>query len=170
MSRSRIPWNLPYTPTDQQVKAHQNTADELPYGGAAGGGKSHMLIFELVKTCLLVPGCQVVAFRRTFPDLERSLILKLRPILPKWLAKYNGSKHAWEFKNGSRLEMAYLQKETDIYNYQGSEYILIVFDELTQFTEKQYKYLLSRLRAGGTVLQKMNQLGIKTRVIATANP
>ena len=163
-------WSYPYKPTARQKQAHKSGADETLFGGAAGGGKSEFLLGSLVTMCLLVPGVQVVAFRRTFPDLKRSLILKLMPRLPKQVARYNSQDHAWNFANGSRLEMAYLKNENDIYNYQGAEYGLVAFDELTQFTEAQYKYLLSRARAGGDVLTKMNELGLSPAVIATANP
>jgi len=163
-------WSYPYKPTARQKQAHKSGADETLFGGAAGGGKSEFLLGSLVTLCLLVPGVQVVAFRRTFPDLKRSLILKLMPRLPKQIAKYNSQDHAWNFANGSRLEMAYLKNENDIYNYQGAEYALVAFDELTQFTEAQYKYLLSRARAGGDVLKRMQQLGLTPAVIATANP
>lgn len=163
-------WSYPYTPTKRQAEAHKSGAFETLFGGAAGGGKSEFLLGALVTMCLLVPGVQVIAFRRSFPDLKRSLIQKLMPRLPKHIAKYNSQDHAWTFANGARLEMAYLKNENDIYNYQGAEYAMIGFDELTQFTEAQYKYLFSRARAGGEVLQRMEALGLKPCVIATANP
>jgi hypothetical protein len=72
-------WSYPYKPTARQKQAHKSGADETLFGGAAGGGKSEFLLGSLVTMCLLVPGVQVVAFRRTFPDLKRSLILKLMP-------------------------------------------------------------------------------------------
>ncbi|MGL3805858.1 terminase large subunit domain-containing protein [Paeniglutamicibacter sp. R2-26] len=163
-------WQYPYVPTERQSEAHKSGAEETLFGGAAGGGKSEFLLGALVTMCLLVPGVQVIAFRRSFPDLKRSLIQKLMPRLPKHIAKYNSQDHAWTFANGARLEMAYLKHENDIYNYQGAEYALIAFDELTQFNEAQYKYLLSRARAGGEVLERMQKLGLKPTVIATANP
>ncbi len=170
MAEQAVAWRFPYWPTDRQKEAHRSPADELLFGGAAGGGKSYFLIGYLVTICILVPGVQVVAFRRTFPDLKRSLIMKLIPLLPRGVARYNSQDHAWLFSNGSRLEMAYLQHENDIYNYQGAEYAVVAFDELTQFTEAQYKYLLSRVRAGGSVLARMNELGLTPRMISTANP
>lgn len=150
--------------------AHKSGSDETLFGGAAGGGKSEFVLGALVTFCLLVPGAQVVAFRRTFPYLKRSLILKLLPRIPKFIARYNSSDHAWVFANGSRYEMAYMKHENDIYNYQSAELAWIAFDELTQFTEAQYKYLSSRARPGGVVLKRTQQLGLKPSVIATANP
>lgn len=163
-------WAFPYWPTDRQKEAHRSAAEELLFGGAAGGGKSFYLLGLLVMVCILVPGVQVLALRRTFPDLKRSLISKLLPLIPAQVARYNQSDHAWIFRNGSRLEMGYLQTDKDVYQYQGAEYAVIAFDELTQFTEFQYKYMLSRVRAGGKVLARMRRLGLVPCMRATANP
>lgn len=159
-----------YEPTPVQARAHQIVCDELLYGGAAGGGKSRWARAEAIRLCALVPGARVVLFRRTFPDLERAVIEYLRAEMPKGIATYNESKHTWKFRNGSILELAYMDRDADKYNYQGAEYQLVIFEELTQFTEGQYKYLVGRLRSAGKVLAAMKKHGLIARAIATANP
>lgn len=135
-----------YKPQDRQNLFHTCPADEILYGGAAGGGKSEALLQDAYKNALKYEGCKIIMFRRTFPDLERSLILRSRQIYDNRLGKYNESKRRWIFKNGSMIEFAYMDKESDVYNYQGAEYDFEYWDELTHFTEKQYRYMISRLR------------------------
>lgn len=67
-------------------------------------------------------------------------------IYPTSVASYKVSSRKWIFKNGSVIEFGFCQSETDVLRYQGAEYDIVRFDELTHFTENQYTYLLSRVR------------------------
>lgn len=163
-------WRYPYEPTDRQTHAHQLVADEMLFGGSAGGGKSDMLLASAVTMALTVPGSVSVVFRRTFPDLNRSLIPRLLDRLPRGVARWHATEKVWKFRNGSRIELAQLELQNDVLKYQGAEYQLVCFDELTQFTEHQYLYLISRLRAAGAVRDKLEAMNLRPRVISTANP
>lgn len=123
------------------------------YGGAAGGGKSHVQCQDAFEYAMKYPKSKQLFFRRTFPDLEKSVIRKTLELYPKELAKYNVSKHFWTFKNGSILDFGYLDHENDVYQYQSAEYDVIRFDELTHFTETMYRYMFSRCR-GATPFPK----------------
>lgn len=126
------------------------TQTEVLYGGAAGGGKSYaQLLDALIYACKYRKSKQLI-LRRTFPELERSLIRVSRELYPKELATYNEAKHVWRFKNGSLIEFGYCQQESDVTQYQSAEYDTIRFDELTHFTEYMYLYLFSRLRGANT--------------------
>lgn len=174
--RGREParWQYPYSgrpkdePNARQSRAHATWADELLYGGAAGGGKSDYLLAELVTACIEFPGLNAVIFRRTFKDLNRpsGLIYRLLERIPRKVARYNATSHTWKFRNGSLLELGALERDADVLKYQGAEYGLIAFDELTQFTEYQYRYMSSRLRVAGELLEA----GYKPRMIAGSNP
>jgi hypothetical protein len=161
-----------YAPTERQMVAHRLFADELLYGGAAGGGKSRWLRAEVLATLLRFPGASGVIFRRTFPDLARAdgHILSLLSEIPPGMGKYNATEHVWTFTNGSRLELAHLQRDADVLKYQGASYAVAAFDELTQFSEFQYRYLLSRLRVAGRLRDDMAAAGWRPRVLAAANP
>ncbi|WBF78970.1 terminase large subunit [Arthrobacter phage Bolt007] len=153
-----------------QTLAHTLAVDELLYGGAAGGGKSRWARAVLVEFCLSFPGVRAILFRRTFADLERSVVEPLLNEIPRELGKYNASKHQWRFVNGSILELGHLQKKTDQEKYQGAEYQMICFEEATHFTEEQYLYMKSRLRAAGRIRDLLLAAGLRPRFIATANP
>ncbi len=141
---------IPYKPQPRQVKYHQaKDIDELLYGGAAGGGKSEATIWDSLKYAVQYKGSRQVIFRRTFPDLQRSIIMRTLQAYPKQLCKYNQSKHEWLFINGSVIELAYWDNDSNYMNYQGAEYDVIRWEELTQFEERWYIYMLSRLRSGG---------------------
>ena len=120
--------------------------DEVLFGGAAGGGKSYGQLVDALLYALKYPGSRQLMLRRTFPDLQRSLIEQHMKFYPRAQYRYNESKKTGRFTNGSVLEFGYCDADKDVYQYQGAEYDVVRFDELTHFTEKQYKYLISRVR------------------------
>lgn len=161
-------FTYPYRPTARQRQAHAlDDVDELLYGGAAGGGKTDYALAEAVRTALAAPGVAVLILRRTFPDLYRpnGIVFRLRNRLPAKLARWNGESHTFTFPNGSVIELGHLARDADVLKYQGAEYALVIFDELTQFTLYQYLYMRSRLRLAGALVGKL-----KARSIGTTNP
>lgn len=121
-------------------------ADEVLFGGAAGGGKSYGQLADALVYALKYPKSRQLILRRTFPELEHSIIFTSLQFFPQKVAKYSSSKHLWEFLNKSIIEFGYCAAEKDVLRYQGAEYDVVRFDELTHFTEAQYTYLLSRIR------------------------
>lgn len=168
-----MPKTVPYVyepSAGPQTLAHHTFVDEMLYGGAAGGGKSRMSRAEAVLMCLRVPGFRAIIFRRTFPDLERSVVEPLLQEIPRELGRYNSTKHLFRFNNGSILELGHLQRLDDLMKYQGAEYQLIVFEEATHFVFKMFDFMRSRVRAGGPVAAELAKLGLRPRMILTANP
>lgn len=142
----RTKQKLKFEFTKRQGAFFEADADEILYGGAAGGGKSFGQFLDAVAYAGKYPGSKQIIFRRTFPELERSMIRTFEANLPKELFKYNSSKHTGIFDNGSIIDFGYIDSERDLKNYQSAEYDVIRFDELTHFTEEMYIYMLSRLR------------------------
>lgn len=131
---------------------------------------SRMARAEAVMTALMVPGAKIVIFRREFPQLEASVVEEMKKEIPKEIATYNNSKHTWNFKNGSIIFLRHMQLEKHKESHQGAEYVLVVFEEATHFTEGQYRYLRSRVRAADDVKDRLKELGLIPRMILTANP
>lgn len=130
----------------QQVYHHAEGLDELLYGGAAGGGKSMATIMDALLYAMDYPKSRQIIFRRTYPDLQRSIVAETLKYYPKELGKYNSQAHEWRFINGSIIELAYWDNDANYMNYQGAAYDVIRWEELTQFEEKWYTYMLSRCR------------------------
>lgn len=120
--------------------------NETLFGGAAGGGKSYGQLVDALLYALKYPKSKQLILRRTFSELEKSLIRVSLSLYPREIYTYNASKHTGRFKNGSIVDFGYCANENDVYQYQSAEYDVIRFDELTHFTEFQYLYLISRIR------------------------
>lgn len=137
---------------------------ESLYGGAAGGGKSDALLMAALQY-VDVPGYAAIIFRRRFTDL--TLPDALIPRSHDWLrgtdAKWNDNDYRWTFPGGATLSFGYLAAEVDKYRYQGAAFNFCGFDELTHFSETQYRYLLSRMR-------RPKGSAVPIRVRSTANP
>lgn len=122
--------------------------DEVLLGGAAGGGKSDALIIWLITRSTDYPGSRGLYLRRTYADLSRAgaALDRSRELLYS-IAKYDEQDHRWSFPNRSTIDFGYLDTESDKYRHQSAQYDSIAFDELTQFVEAWYMYMLSRNRA-----------------------
>ena len=130
----------------KQKQFIDSTAFETLFGGAAGGGKSYGQLVDALLYALQYKKSKQLILRRTFSDLNKSLIRLSMEIFPQDIYIYNDSKHTGTFANGSIIDFGYCDTEKDVYQYQSAEYDVIRFDELTHFTEFQYIYLLSRCR------------------------
>lgn len=120
---------------------------EAGFGGAAGGGKSDALLLGALQY-VDQPGYAALLLRRTFKDLMQpdALIPRSFEYLAATDARWNGNTYTWHFPSGATLSFGYLANDNDVYQYQGAAFAYVGFDELTQFTEWQYRYLFSRVR------------------------
>ena len=131
----------------KKQKAFIDTKEsEVLFGGAAGGGKSYGQVADALLFALKYPRSKQLILRRTFAELDKSLIRLALSLYPKEIYSFNQSSHTGRFVNGSIIDFGYCAGELDVYQYQSAEYDVIRFDELTHFTESQYIYLISRVR------------------------
>ena len=137
---------LSLTVTKKQREFLKATEGEVLFGGAAGGGKSYGQVVDALLFALEYPGSKQLILRRTFAELDKSLIRTSQALYPRSVYTFNSSSHTGRFKNGSCIDFGYCATESDVYQYQSAEYDCIRFDELTHFTEAQYVYLISRVR------------------------
>jgi hypothetical protein len=144
----------PETPTPQR-QAHDSKADILLYGGAAGGGKT-----DLIVGLALTQHTRSIVFRREHKQLDGIVerVLEVR----KTRDGYNGQENRWNLPDGRLLRLGGMQHPGDEQAYQGRPFDLMAFDELTQFQEQQFRYVLTWNRTTNP-----NQ---RCRVIGATNP
>jgi len=139
--------SLDYEPFPKQRVFHASQAKYRLFGGAAGPGKSKALLIEAILQAQEHPGANTLLLRRTFPELDQTLLLYFRRDVPRELYKsFQESKHLVTWWNGSTTRFGYCASEHDVYQYQGAEFLFIGIDELTMFTLRQWQFLTSRNR------------------------
>jgi hypothetical protein len=141
--------------------AFLSRADELFYGGAAGGGKSDLLLGLAGEVHQ-----RSIIFRRVFPNL-RFLIERSRQIYNSENAShakdsYNESLHIWRLAKGNMVEFGAMQYEQDKTNFQGRPHDLYGFDEAPEFAESQIQFV--------TAWNRTTDANQRVRVILTGNP
>jgi hypothetical protein len=120
---------------------------DVLYGGSAGGGKSYAMIVDPLRFAHR-SAHRALILRRSMPEL-RELIDKSRELYPKAFpgCKYREVEKLWNFPSGAKVEFGFLERDADVYRYQGQAYSWIGFDEITHLpTEFSWNYLASRLR------------------------
>ncbi len=120
---------------------------DVLYGGAAGGGKSYAMLVDPLRYAHRSAHRGLI-LRRSMPEL-RELIDKSRELYPKAFqgCKYREVEKMWTFPSGAKIEFGFLERDADVYRYQGQAYSWIGFDEITHLpTEFAWNYLASRLR------------------------
>ncbi len=138
-----------------QTNALLSQADILFYGGAAGGGKTDLLI-----GAAHTEHERSIIFRREFTQL-RAIIDRATELLID-VGKFNKSTMVWTLENGRTIEFGAVQYIGDERKYQGRPHDLKAFDELAHFSEMQFRTLCGWLRSANPKQ--------KCRVIATGNP
>jgi len=120
---------------------------DVLFGGAAGGGKSYAMLIDPLRYAHR-PAHRALILRRSMPEL-RELIDKSRELYPRAFpgCKYREVEKLWNFPSGAKVEFGFLERDADVYRYQGQAYSWIGFDEITHLpTEFGWNYLASRLR------------------------
>jgi len=147
------PDEIAWSPTPPQADFLAAPDDEVLFGGAAGGGKSDALLIDAMQ--LQQPAAldwrmyRALLLKRTYPELEQ-LIDRARWLYPQVVpgAKWNGNDKAIKFPSGAQIEFGYLRRDSDRFQYQGSEYQWVGFDELTLYSSPvAWEYLASRVRS-----------------------
>lgn len=140
-----------------QTQAYESEADELFFGGSAGGGKSDLLL-----------GLSVTAHKRTIFFRRESTQFEFveeraHQLLDKTDARYNGNKMVWRNIPGRRyLKFGSIPHVNSLGKMQGRPYDLICFDEVSDFEESMFDFVIAWARTTDP-----NQ---RVRVVACGNP
>jgi hypothetical protein len=160
----------------KQQEALLSPANENLYGGAAGGGKSHLLRAASIIYSIWVPGLITYIFRRTFKELVSNHIHTpggypemLRDFLKNKKVRWDKSNYLFEFDNGSIIQLAHSQWETDITTHQGAQIGFLGIDEATHFTEGMVRFIRSRVRLGGLEVPEQYR-HMFPRILYCSNP
>lgn len=163
----------------KQARAFFTPATETLFGGAAGGGKSHLMRAAAISWCMEIPGLQVYLFRRLFPELWRNHMMgptSFPALLAPLTHRAEGRppfcrivQKEIRFANGSRIFLNHCQHEGDVLSFQGAEIHVLLIDELTHWTEYQYNFLRGRLRMAGIEVPE-KYAGQFPRGLYSANP
>ena len=151
-------------PQPRQEEFLSNSADIVIYGGAAGGGKTWSLLYEGLRH-VDNPNFDCVIFRKNSNQILNSgglwdASFKLYGLYPGARAIKSPAPY-WKFPSGAKVSFRHIERDADVYKWQGSEIALIEWDELTHFSEKMFFYMLSRNRT---------TCGVKPYVRASCNP
>lgn len=150
-----------WRPHPKQELALRQTAKEILYGGARGGGKSAAgmawLLYPIVE-----PKYRGLVIRKHSEDLK-DWIDRARSMYSGTGAVFTGQPVVIEFPSGAKIHTGHLKDENAYEKYQGQEYQRILIEELTQIpSEDRYEKLIMSCRS--TVP------GLEARIFATTNP
>ena len=138
----------------KQKKFCQSRSRYTAYGGARGGGKTHVLLRKAAGGALTYPGIKILIVRREYPELEQNIILPMQKLIPPEVGSYNGSMRMMFFCNGSIIKFGHYGAGDD-QEYQGLEFDWIFMEEATQFTEAQFRTLGACLRGSTKFPRRM---------------
>ena len=152
-------------PGPQEAAIRASFVDELFFGGARGGGKSEYLLGDFLSDVdTYGEHWKGVLIRRTYPELDEILNRSrqiFRAAYPD--AEYKVGRHEWIFKNGATLKLRHLENEADADHFQGLEFSIILWDELTSWPDmRAYHKLKACLRSSAEIPTK--------RIRASGNP
>lgn len=145
-----------------QAKGWHLKAFEALVGGAAGPGKTDLLIYRGLKQ-VHHPRFRKLLLRRTFPEL-REIIDRTLLTFPLLGGVWKASEKRWAFPSGASYEFGYCESYVDVLQYQGQEYTEVDVDEGGQWAEfaRMWTFLMSRVRRGGD--------GLTMSMWCSANP
>ena len=136
--------------------AYESLADVLGYGGAAGGGKSDLLLglaFTRHRWSLIL---------RSEASQLRAIIDRSREIVDG-RGRLNENTGVWRnLPGGRQLELGGVKDQTDVHNHKGRPKDFLGIDETDQFTVGMVRFLMGWVR---TTVE-----GQRCRTVLTFNP
>jgi hypothetical protein len=151
-----IEFNWKPFPDSPQEAAYHCKADVIGYGGAAGGGKTDLLLGKAFTQFK-----RAVIYRLNNPDLQ-DIIERGDTILDGQAYFVRGEKRRWELPNGGFCMATSAERIKDLRKYRGRARDFIGIDEASEFDEILIRMLMGWLRTDDPAQQ--------TQVMLTFNP
>lgn len=161
ISPASIPQELFLTLRDGTGKRSKYATEEgeevdiIFYGGQAGGGKSFASLLHHMKYCH-IPHYKGITIRRTTPMLTKPGAIwdeaksLYKEFDPKVRIRNKDMKISFgpvqDIDQKAEVSFTHFERVDDTDNFQGSQLSSAVLDELCQFEESQFLYIMSRLR------------------------
>lgn len=143
-----------------QTEIHTRLEDIVTIGGKKGPGKTHGMIGESLRQ-IDNPHYHGIFFRRVFPSLQE-IIDRAHQMFPQLGARWIGDLKRYVFPSHAVVDFSHLENEEDKRKHNGKEYTAEFFDQLEEFTETQFDYLLAQNRT--------SHPGLRCYVMASHNP
>lgn len=158
-------------------------ATEIGYGGAAGGGKSHLGRISAIYFSYAIPGLNTYLFRRKRKELIKNHMegpTSFPAMLGPWIRKgyvrivrdeirfANGPEG--KFDGGSRIFLCYCQYEKDVFDWLGPEMHYLILEQAEQFTPFTIKMLRGRNRIPNDLNIPQHLKPLFPRCLYTFNP
>ena len=144
-----------------QTKFAKCPADIVIFGGAAGGGKSAALLLEALRHINNKDYEGLLLRRESHQIRSVGGLWQTSLKLFSGLGEPREGKPEWIFPSGAKINFGHIHYESDVLKYKGAQIPYLAFDEITEFTKKQFLYMLSRNRS---------TCGIKSYIRASCNP
>ncbi|HOF32089.1 MAG TPA: terminase family protein [Burkholderiaceae bacterium] len=138
-----------------QQMAYESQADILFYGGAAGGGKTDLLL-----GLALTSQHHSIIFRREAVQLIG--IEERMTAITGTRQGYNSQTGVWRLPQGRVMELGSVKEPGDWMKFQGRAHDAKLFDEICHFLESQFRALIGWLRS--------DDPNIRQRVVCAGNP
>ena len=136
--------------------------EELGYGGARGGGKTHWMLAQMaIDDCQRAPGLKCLLLRKVGKAVRESFE-DFRPKILGRVAHEYTERGGLRFPNGSRIVLGHFKDERDIDAYLGLEYDVIGVEEATTLTWRKFQAIQS--------VNRTSRADWRPRIYTTTNP
>lgn len=167
--------DINYYPIFRQDEAwkiiNDTTTNHLLYGGAAGGGKTHLICAYLIINSLKYPGTRWGLARAHLLTIKKTTMNTLNDMLQSWklshLVTFNSMTNIYSFTNGSEIVLldTFVKPSDSLKDsWGGLELSGCVIDELGETGKLAYDVLYSRIR------YKLTEYKLKPFILSASNP
>lgn len=156
------------------ILIEKNNYSEIGYGGGAGGGKSFLGCFWILKQCLEYPGTSWFIGRKELTNLKKTTLITFFKVLeslnidPQKILNLNSQTNIINFENGSiiyLMDTAYQPSDPLFTRFGSLELTGAFVDESQETSQTAIEILNSRIGR-----QKNQEYELSPKLLETFNP